>query len=38
LELPLENPVLCRRRTCTNSSLDRLFIWRAMYFQLQADT
>ena len=27
LELPRENPVLCLRRTCTNSSLDRLFIW-----------
>ena len=25
-ELPREKPVLCRRRTCTNSSLDKLFI------------
>lgn len=26
LELPLGNPVLCRRSTCTNSSLVRLLI------------
>jgi len=28
LELPLANPVLCRRSMCTNSSLVQFLIWR----------